>query len=154
MKFPQSKMHPIDSAFSFYPDSFLGQGFERLMLKREYYRWGLTLGLTSSRECLRSANVLQKPREKRQVGQENFVLEQGSANICCKGPVSKYFRLCRLLGLCRCSLTLLLKLGSSHRLHVNQRMKRCDCAPITFYLQKQRVWATSGPPAVLCWPQH
>lgn len=124
------------------------------MLKREYHRQGLTPGPTPSRECLRSARVLQKPWEKRQVGQENFVLEQGSANICCKGPVSKYFRLCRLLCLCRCSLTLLLKLESSHGQRMNQGMDRCDCAPITFYSQKQRVLARYGPLAVVCWPQH
>lgn len=124
------------------------------MLKRECYRRGLTPGTTSSRECLRSANALHKPWEKRQVGQENRVSEQGSANICCKGPDSKYFRLWRLLSLCHYSLSLLLKLESSHRGCVNQQMNRCDCTPVTPYLQKQRVWAGFGPLAALCWPLH
>lgn len=108
------------------------------MLKRECYRRELTPGTTSSRECLRAANVLQKPWGKRQVGWEKHVSEQGSTNICCKGPDSKYFRLWRLLGLCRYSLSLLLKLESSHKVRVNQWMNRRDCAPPKHFIYENK----------------
>lgn len=70
-------------------------------------------------------------------------LEQGLANIYCKGPSRKHFRFCRLYRLLCC--------GSAEAATDNMQTNEHGCAPVKLNY-KSRLWTWFGSQATACWP--